>query len=186
MSQTTTANTVHPSGTWEIDAAHTTVGFTVRHMMLAKVRGHFAVTSGTIHIEDDPLQSSVTVTIDAASLDTRDPNRDTHVKSPDFLDVEKHPTIEFASTSVRQTGDGWEVDGNLTVHGVTRPVTLELEHTGIAKDPWGNTRTGFEATTEISRSDFGLEWNQALETGGVVVGDKVKVEIQVEAVAQQS
>ena len=186
MSQTTTANSVHPAGTWELDAAHTTVGFTVRHMMLAKVRGHFAVTRGTIRIEADPLQSSVTVTIDAGSLDTRDANRDAHVKSADFLDVEKYPTIEFASTSVRQTDDGWEVDGDLTVHGVTRPVTLDLEHTGIAKDPYGNTRTGFEATTEISRSDFGLEWNQALETGGVVVGDKVKIEIQVEAVAQQA
>jgi polyisoprenoid-binding protein YceI len=176
---------VHPAGTFVIDAAHTTVGFTVRHMMLAKVRGHFEVTSGIIKVEEDPTQSSVTVTIDAASLDTREPNRDAHVKSADFLDVEKYPTIEFASTSVRQEGNGWKVDGNLTVHGVTKPVTLDLEPTGLAKDPWGNTRTGFEATTEISRSDFGLEWNQALETGGVVVSDKVKVELEVEAVAQE-
>lgn len=180
MSQTP----AYPAGTYDIDPAHTTVGFTVRHMMIAKVRGHFSVTSGAVRIDDDPTKSSVTVTIDAGSLDTRDPNRDGHVKSPDFLDVEKFPTIEYASTSVRQDGSGWKVDGTLTVHGVSKPVTLDLEPTGTGKDPWGGTRGGFEASTEISRADFGLEWNQALETGGVLIGDKVKVEIEVEAVQQ--
>ena len=181
-----TQTAVHPAGTFEIDPAHTSVSFTVRHMMLAKVRGHFNVISGTIRVEDDPTKSWVKVVIDATSLDTRDPNRDAHVKSPDFLDVEKYPTIEYTSTAVRQEGDGWKVDGDLTVHGVTKPVTLDLEPTGLSKDPWGNSRTGFEATTELSRADFGLQWNQALETGGVVIGDKVKVEIDVEAVLQTS
>ncbi|MGH9076460.1 MAG: YceI family protein [Acidimicrobiales bacterium] len=183
MSQTTTTTT-YPAGTYKIDPSHTSVSFTVRHMMVSKVRGHFDVTDGTIRIADDPAQSSVQVTLDAGSLDTRDPKRDGHVKSADLLDVEQYQTIEFRSTGVRQDGRGWRVDGELTVHGVSRPVVLELEPAGTATDPWGGLRAGFDARTEISRADFGLSWNQALEAGGVLVGDAVKVEIAVEAVQQ--
>lgn len=178
----TTTTTEYPAGTWEIDTAHTSVGFTARHMMITKVRGSFAELSGTIRTAEDPAQSSVTATIQTASISTNEPTRDGHLKSPDFLDVEKYPTIEFASTAVRGAGDTYEVDGNLTIRGVTRPVTLNVEATGVGKDPWGGTRAGFEASAEISRSDFGMTFNQTLETGGVLVSDKVQIHLEIEAV----
>lgn len=183
MSQTTVP-TGYQAGTYQLDPSHTHVGFSVRHMMMAKVRGQFTLKSGTVTVAADPAASSVTASIDAASIDTRDGNRDGHLRTADFLDVETFPTLDFRSTAVRPAGDGWEVDGELTIHGVTKPVTLAVETTGAGTDPWGNARVGFEATTSVSRSDFGLTWNQALETGGVLVGDKITIEIATEAVLQ--
>jgi polyisoprenoid-binding protein YceI len=174
-----------PTGTWEIDPSHSTVGFSARHLMVAKVRGRFTSFHGTIGIGEEPSPSSVTVSIEAASIDTRDENRDVHLKSPDFLDVLRWPTMTFTSTEVRYSRGGqFEVDGNLTIRDVTRPVTLKAEFNGVQQDPWGGTRAGFEAHTEFNRKDFGLEWNVALEGGGVLVGDKVTVDLEVEAVRQ--
>ncbi len=171
----------HP-GTYTLDKSHSTVSFVVRHMMVSKVRGHFTEFSGDIVVAEEPASSKVDVTIDVASVDTRDPQRDGHLKSPDFFELEKYPTITFTSTSVHGGGGDWKVDGDLTIHGVTRPVTLELEFLGATGDPYGGKRIGFSASTEIDRSDFGLGWNAALETGGVVVSKNVKIEIEAEAV----
>lgn len=183
---TTSVTTGLPStGTWEIDPSHSTVQFGVRHMMVAKVRGRFGTFNGTVSIGDDPLASFVTASIEAASIDTGDAKRDEHLRSGDFLDVERFPTLEFASRAIRDNGDGtYAVQGDLTIHGTTRPVELDLEYLGVSPDPWGGTRAGFEAKTEISRKDFGLEWNVALEAGGFLVGDKVQIELGIEAVAQ--
>lgn len=176
-----------PTGTWEIDPAHSSANFSARHLMVSKVRGSFKSFHGTITIAEDPLQSTSEVEIDAASIDTRDEQRDGHLKSPDFLDVEKFPTIVFTSTSVKpRGGDEYDFTGDLVIHGVTRPVELDLTFTGLQKDPWGGTRIGFEANTEISRKEFGLEWNVALEAGGVMVGDKVKIELEIEAVHKEA
>jgi polyisoprenoid-binding protein YceI len=177
----TQAQVTIPTGTWEVDPSHSTVGFTVRHLVVSKVRGGFGQYQATINIADNPLQSSVSATIDAASIDTRDENRDVHLKGPDFFDVEKYPTLKFESTAVRQASDGYEVDGNLTIRDVTRPVTLTLEFAGVQNDPWGGTRAGFEAFTKINRRDFGLTWNAAIEGGGFVVGDSINIELFVEA-----
>ena len=170
-------------GTWKIDNAHTTVGFTVRHLMVSKVRGGFTKYDGSITIGPTPEESSVEVTIDAASIDTRDETRDGHLRSPDFLDVENHPTLQFVSTGVKQTGDSTGiVTGDLTVRGVTRPVELEVEFLGLVTDPWGGQRLGVSVTGEIDREEFGLTWNQALEAGGVLVGKRIKLEIEAEAI----
>jgi polyisoprenoid-binding protein YceI len=172
-------------GTYAIDPSHTHVGFAVRHLMVSKVRGRFAGVSGTINLAPDPLDSSVEATIDMASIDTRDEQRDAHLRSPDFFDVEKYPTMTYRSTAVRPTGKGqWLVEGELTLHGVTRPVPLEVTFEGAGADPWGGVRAGFSAKAEIDREDFGLTWNQVLETGGIAVGKKVNIEIEVEAVRQ--
>jgi polyisoprenoid-binding protein YceI len=170
------------AGTWEIDGSHSSASFSVKHLMVSKVRGRFGTLSGTIHVADDATASSVEVTIDAASIDTNDDKRDEHLRSADFLDVEGFPTLTFRSTGVRHVkGSRWEVDGELTIRGVTRPVTLDLELAGVEQDPWGGRRVGFEATTEINREDWGLSWNAALESGGVVVGKKVRIDLDVEA-----
>ena len=169
-------------GTYPIDASHSVVEFVVRHLGLAKVRGRFNEFEGTIVVAEDIADSRVDVSIRAATIDTRDEGRDTHLRSGDFLDVEKHATLEFHSTGVRQQGGNWIVDGDLTVAGQTRPVTLEVEFEGTATDPWGNDRVGFSATTKINREDFGLTWNQALETGGWLVGKEIKIELSVEGV----
>ena len=174
--------TVPEAGTYEIDPAHSVVEFQVRHLGLAKVRGQFDSFSGTIEIGEDPLESRVDVSIDAASIDTRDENRDSHLRSADFLDVENYPTLEFHSTEVDTGREQPLVRGDLTVRGVTRQVTLELEFEGAATDPWGNYRLGCSAATDINREDFGLTWNQALETGGWLVGKSVRIELSVEAV----
>lgn len=174
--------TVPEVGVYEIDTSHSVVEFQVRHLGLAKVRGRFNDFSGTIEITDDPLQSRVDVVIEAASIDTRDENRDNHLRTPDFLEVENHPTLEFHSTEVSLDDDRATVRGDLTVRGVTRPVTLELEFEGSAIDPWGNKRLGCSATTDVNREDFGLTWNQALETGGWLVGKTVRIDLSVEAV----
>lgn len=175
------------TGTWTIDPSHTEAGFTVRHAMIGKTRGRFGGVEGTLTIADDPLASNAQATIQMDSVDTRDENRDTHLRSADFFDVDNHPVMTFTSTSVRPADDGGDyiVDGDLTVKGVTRQVSLEVEVGGVATDPFGNVRVGLSAQTEISRKDFGLTWNAALETGGVLVGDNVKVHLEVEAIQQQ-
>jgi polyisoprenoid-binding protein YceI len=178
--------TTQTAKTYSIDPAHTTAEFVVRHLMITKVRGRFTSITGTIVVpEDTGLPTSVDVTIDAASIDTHEPQRDAHLKSADFLEAETYATITFKSTGVDGTGDAFKVRGDLTIHGVTRPVVLDTTFEGRGSDPWGNDRIGYEAHAKISRKDFGLAWNQALETGGVVVGDEVKIELNVEAIAQK-
>jgi polyisoprenoid-binding protein YceI len=174
------------AGTWAIDPTHSEVGFSVRHVMVSKVRGTFKTFSGSISIAENPLESKVEATIDASSVDTRDENRDTHLRSSDFFDTDQHPQITFASTSVRPQSSDFVVTGDLTIHGVTRQVELELEFNGVSPDPWGGTRAGFSASTEISRGDYGIIFNMPLDGGGVVVGDKIKIILEIEAVLQQA
>ncbi|MGH9102255.1 MAG: YceI family protein [Acidimicrobiales bacterium] len=187
MSQSTAAAEIAeqlPAGRWTIDPVHSSVELSVRHMMVSKVKGRFTRFSGTIVVGEDPFDSSVTASIEAASVDTHDPNRDNHLRSPDFFDVERFPTLDFRSTEVRPGSGGHVLAGDLTIHGVTRPVELRLEHNGTGPDPYGGIRTGFSAETEINRKDFGLTWNAAIETGGAVVGDKIRVTLEIEAVRE--
>ena len=173
------------AGTYALDKGHTTVEFVGRHLMITKVRGRFTDFDGHIVIGETPQQSSVEVTIDTASVDTSDEKRDGHLRSADFLDVENYPAITFRSTKVDINSDGTaKVTGDLTVKDVTRPVTLDVEFDGAQADPWGGQRLGFSAHTEIDREDWGLTWNVALETGGVLVGKKIRLEFNVEAVKQ--
>jgi polyisoprenoid-binding protein YceI len=176
--QTTTSTT-----TWNIDPAHSLAEFKVKHMMIAHVKGHFSKVTGVlVHDESDRTKSRVEATIEAASIETRELQRDTHLKSADFLHVEKFPTLSFKSTDIKVAGDGeLKVQGDLTIRGVTRNVTFTVEGpTPPTKDPWGNTRIGISATTKINRKDFGLTWNAALETGGILVGDEVTITLDVE------
>ena len=170
------------AGAWDIDPTHSTVGFSVRHMMVSKVRGYFREFSGELVTAEDPAQSSVTATIDLASIDTRQEQRDAHIRSADFFDVENHPQMTFRSTAVRTDGADWFVDGELTIKGITKPVTLELELNGFGPDAYGGTRAGFSAKTEINRNDFGVDIKMPMDGGGVVVGDKITVELEIEAV----
>lgn len=169
---------------WTIDASHTLVEFAVKHMMIATVKGRFGEVSGTIVLDEESLEnSSVEVEIDAASIDTRSADRDAHLRSADFLDVENHPKLIFRSRRVESEGEGrFRVVGDLTIRGTTREVVLEVEDQGRGKDPWGGERAAFSARTEIDRTDFGLTWNAALETGGVLVSDRVRISLEVEAV----
>ncbi len=170
-------------GTFAIDASHSAAAFSVRHLMVAKTRGRFTDVSGEIHFADSPLDSWVDVTIQAASITTGDETRDNHLRSPDFLDAEQFPTLSFHSTAVRHaTREQFVLDGELTIAGVTQPVALDLNYEGTVVDPWGGVRAVFSASTKINREDFGLTWNQALETGGVLVGKDIAIEIEVEAV----
>ena len=169
-------------GTWTADAAHSHVGFTVRHMVVSKVRGSFDKFEATLNIAEDPLQSTVEATIDLASINTGDEGRDGHVKGGDFFDILQYPTMEFRSTGIRPNGSDYYLDGELTIKGVTKPVTLELEFNGVTKDPWGGTRAGFSAAGEVNRGDYSISYNAALETGGVLIGEKLKIEIEIEAV----
>jgi polyisoprenoid-binding protein YceI len=176
---------VPAAGTYAIDASHTHVGFAARHLMVSKVRGGFSGVKGEIVIAENPFDSSVEVEIDLASVDTRDEKRDEHLRSADFFDVANHPSATFRSTGVREgKSDRFLVDGDLTVAGVTRPVTLDLTFEGSAASPWGTTSIGFSATAKVNREDFGLTWNQALETGGVLVGKDISLDLEVEAVQQ--
>jgi polyisoprenoid-binding protein YceI len=172
------------TGTWTIDTSHSDVSFTVRHLMVSKVRGHFSQFEGEITIADDPLASSVAASVELASIDTRDQARDDHLRSADFFEVSTYPTLTYRSTSVRPTGDGFLVNGELTLHGVTRPVALNVEFNGVSGDPWGGQRAGFSATAEISRKDFGIEFNIPIDGGGVVVGDKIQIALEIEAILQ--
>jgi polyisoprenoid-binding protein YceI len=172
-------------GDWQLDPVHTSVEFVARHLMVTRVRGKFTGVSGNIHISDDPLGSWAEVTIDPASVETGDEKRDAHLRSPDFFDVERHPEITFRSNRVEGSSPGhFKLEGDLTVHGVTRPLTLDVEYHGWTSDPWGGRRAGFSATTEVDREDFGLTWNVALEGGGFLVGKKIRLEFEIEAIKQ--
>lgn len=173
--------------TWQIDPAHTAVEFAVKHMMFTTVRGRFRDVKGTIEVdEQSPDRSTVRVDIVSASLDTGVADRDTHLRSADFLDVENHPTITFRSSSVKgalkKEGDRFEIHGDLTIRGTTMEVTLDCQYEGTGKDPWGGTRAGARATTKIDRREWGLKWNQALEAGGILVGNEVRIEVEMQAV----
>ena len=174
---------------WQLDPAHTHVEFSVKHMMFTTVRGQFSRFDGVVELDqDDPSNSSVQVSIETASIDTGVEDRDAHLRSEDFFDAESYPEITFTSTRVEgplSENETFEIVGDLTIHGITRPVTLEAEFGGSGTDPWGGTRAGFQAKTVIDRRDFDLTWNQALETGGVLVGNDIKISLQVQAVLQE-
>ncbi|MFF0470292.1 YceI family protein [Micromonospora zamorensis] len=177
--------TIPAAGTYALDVAHKRVGFVARHMMVSKVRGEFNEATATITIAEDPLQSSVVATIQAASIDTTQADRDAHLRSPEFLDSEKFPTLEFRSTGVKsRRGNEFVLTGELSIKDVTRPVELAVEFEGVGRSPFGQDIFGFSASTEIDREEFGLTWNVALETGGVLVSRKIKIEIEGEAVRQ--
>jgi len=167
-----------PAGTWNIDASHSELGFTARHLMVTKVRGKFNEFEGAAKVADDVTASQVTAVVQLASVDTGSADRDAHLKSGDFFDVENNPTMSFTSTAVTED----TLKGDLTIKGVTKPVEFDLEFNGLATDPWGNQKAGFEATTEINRKDFGLEWNVALEGGGVLVSEKIKINLDIQLV----
>lgn len=171
---------------YAIDPAHTAVEFVIRHLMITRVRGRFAGVSGSIEVgPDSDVPTFVQARIEAATIDTREPQRDAHLQSADFLEVEKYPALEFLSTRIEGTAREFTIHGNLTIHGVTRQVALNTQFEGRVSDPWGGQRIGYRASTTINRKDFGLTWNAALETGGVMVGDEVRIELDVQAVLQQ-
>ena len=182
----TSAGTIpgYVAGTWAIDTVHSEVGFSVRHMMVSKVRGKFTKFSGEIVTADDVFSSTVTAEIDLSSIDTGNEQRDGHIRSADFFDVENHPLMTYRSTGLRAAGDHYILDGDLTLRGVTRSVPLTLELNGFGPDAYGGTRAGFTATGEITRQDFGVNWNAAIEAGGVVLSDKVSINLEIEAVLQ--
>jgi polyisoprenoid-binding protein YceI len=169
--------------TWEIDPSHVNVEFTARHMMVHNVRGRFGKVSGTIDLdENDPTRSSIQVEVDIASLDTRESRRDDHLRSADFLEVDKYPTMTYKSRRIERDGNGFKVAGDLTIKDVTREVVLGAELVGVINDPWGNRRAGFSAEGTIDRKDFGLTWNVALEACGFLVGDQVEIVLDCEAI----
>ncbi len=176
------AVTLIPAGSYVIDPTHSRIGFSARHAVITKVRGAFNAFEGKGSVKDG--QASIEVTINADSIDTRQADRDGHLKSEDFFNVAAFPHIKFVSNSVKQVGEGFVVDGNLTIKDVTRPLTIEFAYTGAATDPFGNKRVGLEGEAEINRPDFGLTWNAILETGGVLVSEKIKLEFEISAIAQ--
>lgn len=177
--------TVPVAGTWAVDPAHSSFEFIARHMM-AKVRGRFTEFTATVEIAEDPTQSSVEIELDVNSVTTRDDRRDAHLRSPDFFEVEKYPKISFRSIAVRPAEDEnrWQLDGDLTIIGVTRPVTWEVEFHGATQDPWGGQRAAFSAGTEVNREDWGLSWNAPLETGGFLLSKSARLEVDVELMKQ--
>jgi polyisoprenoid-binding protein YceI len=176
---------VPAKGTWTMDPNHTRVGAVARHLMVTKVRGEFKVFDGTIHVADRPEDSWVELTIDAASIDTGVEDRDNHLRSPDFLDVQTYPQLTYRSTKVERTGEATlRVTGDLTIRDVTRPVVLDVTYEGMAQDPWGVTKAAFTATGELEREDWGMTWNVTLEKGGVLVSKKLQLDIEVQAVRQ--
>ena len=182
-----TTETVTPvdrleAGPWEVDTAHSSVEFEARHLMVTKVKGRFTSFEGTLHIAEDPLQSWLEASVDLASVETHDENRDAHLRSPDFFDVENHPKMTLVSSGLRPDGDHYVLSADVTVRGVTRPVEFRLEFHGVEQDPWGGERAGFTATAEVNRKDWGLQWNVPLDGGGVLVSDKVKIVIEVQAI----
>ncbi len=184
MTTSTEASTIpgYIAGTWEIDPVHSEVGFTARHMMVSKVRGRFTQFSGEFVTAADPLQSSVTATIDLTSIQTGNEQRDQHIRSADFFEVDKYQTMTYRSTGLRAEGDHYVLDGELTLKDVTKEVPLSLELNGFGPDPFGGTRAGFTAIGEINRRDFGVNFSAPMETGGVVVSDKVTIQLEIEAV----
>lgn len=176
----------HTAGRYALDVAHSSVEFTVRHLMISKVRGRFAKFEGTLSLPDgSDLPSALEVSVDAASIDTREEQRDAHLRSADFFETEKYPTLRFVSKRIEGSSSHFRVTGDLTIHGVTREVTFDAQFEGRGGDPWGGQRVAYSASAAVNRKDFGLAWNAALETGGVVVSDEVKIELNVEAVLQQ-
>jgi polyisoprenoid-binding protein YceI len=169
-------------GTWNVDPTHSSLEFTVRHLMISKVTGRFTEFAGAVTVAADPLKSSVEATVQTASITTHDDGRDGHLRSADFFAVDEHPQMRLVSTGLEPDGDDYVLHTQLTIRGITKPVDWELEFEGVATDPWGAVRAGFSAEAEVSRKEWGLEWNAALETGGVVVGDKVKLSLAIEAV----
>lgn len=184
---TTPAVTIpgYVAGTWTIDTVHSDISIVARHFMVSKVRGHFREFTGTIVTGENPLDSSVTATIKADTIDTKNDQRDGHIRSADFLDVEKFPEITFTSTALRQRGEDFKLDGTLSLHGVTRPITLDLELSGFGPDAYGGTRVGITATGSVLRSDFEMAFHPVMETGGAVVSDKLDIHIEIEAALQQ-
>jgi polyisoprenoid-binding protein YceI len=174
------------TGTYQLDPTHTRLGFVARYAMVTKVRGQFNSFSGTLNINaEDPSKSSAEVSIDVASVTTGNEDRDNHLRANDFFDVPNFPTWTFKSTSAEKVGeDTYRITGDLTIKDTTKPITIDFEHTGAAKDPWGNTRIGFEGRTTVNRKDWGIGWNVALEAGGVLVGEKVTLELDVSAVKE--
>jgi polyisoprenoid-binding protein YceI len=173
------------TGVYALDASHSHVGFAVRHLMVSKVHGQFTKFSGTVKIAEDPAASSVEVEVDLASIDTNDEKRDGHLRSADFFDTDTHPTMTFRSTGVRRgKGERWILTGDLTLNDVTRPIDLEVSYEGSATSPWGASSIGFSATGKLDREEFGVSWNQSLETGGFLVGKDVTLEIEAEAILQ--
>jgi polyisoprenoid-binding protein YceI len=172
------------AGTWKADPVHSEIAFSVRHLMISKVRGRFTGYDVSIVTSEDPLASSVTATIDLGSVDTGNEQRDNHLRSADFLEVEKYPTMTYRSTAMRRADDGWVVDGELTLHGVTRHVPLAVDMNGFGPDPWGGQRAGFSAAAQINRRDFGIDLTVPLDGGGVGVGDKVSISLEIQAVLQ--
>ena len=167
-------------GTWAVDETHTTVGFVVRHMMVSKVRGSFSDYTASVTIADDPLASQLSAMVQLASVNTGNDDRDAHLRNNDFFDVENHPTMELSSTGLEVADGDLVLHTDLTIKGVTRPVDFALEFHGVGEDPWGGTRAGFSASAEIDRTDFGIEWNAPLDKGGLLVGNKVTIELEVE------
>ena len=179
MSSTITEQQI-PAGTWAVDPSHTEVGFVARHLMVSKVRGYFKDVSGTVEVAEDITKSVVNVTAQIASVETGSADRDAHLKSADFFDAEQFPVMTFTSTSF----DGETLTGDLTIKDVTKPVTFDVDFGGVGQDPWGNTKAGFEATTTVNRKDWGLTWNAAVEGGGVLVSDKITINIDVQLAKQ--
>ena len=180
---TSTPTLTDITGDYTVDTSHSRLGFVARHAMVTKVRGQFDTFSATARVDaDNPAASSIELSIDVASVTTGSPDRDGHLRSADFFDVESYPTWTFRSTDVARDGDEWTVTGDLTIKDVTKPVTIEFEETGTAIDPFGNTRVGFEGGVTVNRKDWGLTWNAALETGGVLVSEKVKLEFDISAI----
>ncbi|GAA3665227.1 YceI family protein [Microbacterium marinilacus] len=171
-------------GTYVIDPSHSEVGFSVRHMMISKVKGTFHVIEGVIEAPENPLDAKVSAKAETASINTKDEGRDQHLRSADFFDAEQFPEITFVSTGVRHEGDEFHVDGDLTIHGVTKNVTFELEFGGFGTDPWGNYKAAVTGSTKIDREEFGLTWNAALETGGVLVGKDVTITVDLQGALQ--
>jgi polyisoprenoid-binding protein YceI len=187
MTQTVHATSIpgYRPGTWHIDPVHSEVSFSVRHMMVSKVRGYFTEFEGTLVTGENPTESSVTATIQLDSIDTRNEQRDNHIRSADFFEVESYPTMTFRSTSLSGNGENWTLVGDLSLHGVTRSVALDLELNGFTADPFGGQRVGFSARTELNRRDFGIDISMPMDGGGVVVGDKIGVTLEIEAVLDQ-
>jgi polyisoprenoid-binding protein YceI len=180
-------DTLTRTGDYTLDTSHSRLGFSARHAMVTKVRGHFGGFSGTAHVDPEtPANSKVELTIDPATVSTGSPDRDGHLRSADFFDIETYPEWTFRSTEVSRDGDDWTITGDLTIKDVTKPVTIEFEETGQAVDPFGNTRVGFEGKTTVNRKDWGLTWNAALEAGGVLVSEKVTLEFDISAIRQES
>lgn len=169
-------------GVWNVDPSHSALNFSVKHLMVSKVRGRFKAFTGTITIDSEVLKSRVDARAEVASIDTGDESRDGHLRTGDFFDADVHPAISFASTGIERQGDDFVLNADLTIKGVTKRVAFDLEFDGVSKDPWGNLKAGFSASAEINRKDWGLEYNAVLETGGVLIGEKVKLELDIQAV----